>query len=185
MDTDDDDDMRNLRYRVPVLMRRILERKRYGPNMPGADPARQLAGLIEQVAGETSHQDSEAIAEGVKDGRAGGTSAEVVGRMLARGMVHRGQRALRCRCFVLCLLCSGIGGSPFPWGGPSVFAARATGATRRRPTPSPWGGNAPDVVVRTGRPSPAYQIPGRWVCVSRRFVPLEEWEEREAIREGG
>jgi hypothetical protein len=28
-------------------------------------------------------------------------------------------------------------------------------------------------------------IPGRWVCVGRRFVPAEEWEEREAIREEG
>ena len=28
-------------------------------------------------------------------------------------------------------------------------------------------------------------IPGRWVLVSRRFVPVEEWEEREAIRELG
>jgi hypothetical protein len=28
-------------------------------------------------------------------------------------------------------------------------------------------------------------VPGRWVLVSRRFIPVEEWEEREAIREEG
>lgn len=28
------------------------------------------------------------------------------------------------------------------------------------------------------------ELPDPYVCASRRFVPLEEWEEREAIREG-
>lgn len=28
-------------------------------------------------------------------------------------------------------------------------------------------------------------VPGLWVCVGRRFIPAEEWAEREAIREEG
>ena len=29
------------------------------------------------------------------------------------------------------------------------------------------------------------EVPGRWVCVRREFVPLEDWREREAIRDEG
>ena len=28
-------------------------------------------------------------------------------------------------------------------------------------------------------------VPGFWVCVGRQFIPVQEWEEREAMREQG
>lgn len=47
------------------------DRQRYGANMPGRDPAGQLARLIDQVAKDYGHQDREALEEGVKDAMEG------------------------------------------------------------------------------------------------------------------
>lgn len=69
MSFDSEEYMRNLRYRGAwSLARRILEWESFGPNMPGRDPARQLASLIEQVAWECSHQDRESIVRDAGDG---------------------------------------------------------------------------------------------------------------------
>jgi hypothetical protein len=29
------------------------------------------------------------------------------------------------------------------------------------------------------------ELPGRWVCIGRRFIEVGDWQEREAIREEG